>query len=145
MNFGPSYTSRSRTVNDIFRQQLPISIQLGIMALFVALMIGLPLGILAALRQNTVWDYLGMSIAIFGVSVPVIVLGPIMVWIFGVALQWLPPTGWGAKPPFILGFIPRPPYIPFLLACHHAGDRARSGQLGHHRPPDTRQPAAGDA
>jgi ABC-type dipeptide/oligopeptide/nickel transport system permease component len=85
------------------------------MALFVAMMLGLPLGILAALRQNTVWDYLGMSVAIFGVSVPVIVLGPIMVWIFGVALQWLPPTGWGAKPPFILGFIPRPPYIPFLL------------------------------
>jgi ABC-type dipeptide/oligopeptide/nickel transport system permease component len=114
MNFGPSYKSRSRTVNDIFRDQLPISIQLGLMALAVSLLIGMPLGIMAALKQNTVWDYLGMSVAIFGVSVPVIVLGPIMVWIFGVTLQWLPPTGWGAKPPFILGFIPRPPYIPFF-------------------------------
>jgi ABC-type dipeptide/oligopeptide/nickel transport system permease component len=114
MNFGPSYKSRSRTVNDIFRDQLPISIQLGLMALTVALLIGMPLGIMAALKQNTAWDYLGMSIAIFGVSVPVIVLGPIMVWIFGVALQWLPPTGWGAKPPFILFFIPRPPYVEFF-------------------------------
>lgn len=106
MNFGPSYSSRSRTVNDIFRQQLPVSMQLGLMALLVALVIGVPLGILAALKQNTLWDYIGMSIAIFGVSVPVIVLGPILVWVFGVTLKWLPPTGWGAKPPYILGFIP---------------------------------------
>jgi ABC-type dipeptide/oligopeptide/nickel transport system permease component len=107
MNFGPSYASRSRTVNDIFRQQLPVSAQLGIMALLVALLIGMPLGILAALKQNTIFDYLGMSIAIFGVSVPVIILGPIMIWIFGVTLKWFPPTGWGAKPPFILGIFPR--------------------------------------
>lgn len=106
MNFGPTYTARSRSVNDIFRQQLPISMQLGIMALIVALIIGLPLGILAALKQNTVLDYLGMSVAIFGVSVPVIVLGPVMVYIFGIALKWFPPTGWGARPPYVLGIFP---------------------------------------
>jgi len=106
MNFGPSYASRSRTVNDIFRDQLPISMQLGAMALFVAILIGLPLGILAALKQNTIFDYLGMSVAIFGVSVPVIVLGPLMIFIFGVSLKLLPPTGWGAKPPYLLGFFP---------------------------------------
>jgi ABC-type dipeptide/oligopeptide/nickel transport system permease component len=106
MNFGPSYRSRSRTVNDIFRDNLPISAQLGVMALAVALLIGLPLGILAALKQNTLWDYLGMSISIMGVSVPVIVSGPIFVWVFAVALKWFPPTGWGAKPPYFLGFLP---------------------------------------
>ncbi len=106
MNFGPSYKSRSRTVNDIFRDNLPISAQLGTMALIVAIVLGLPLGILAALRQNTILDYLGMGIAIFGVSVPVIVLGPIFVWVFGVALKWFPPTGWGAQPPYFLGFLP---------------------------------------
>jgi len=106
MNFGPSYKSRSRTVNDIFRDNLPISAQLGTMALIVALVIGMPLGILAALKQNTIWDYLGMSISIFGVSVPVIVLGPILVWLFGVTLKWVPVTGWGAKPPYLLGFLP---------------------------------------
>ena len=106
MNFGPSYKSRSRTVNDIFRDNLPISAQLGTMALIVAIVIGLPLGVLAALKQNTILDYFGMGIAIFGVSVPVIVLGPIFVWTFGVALKWLPPTGWGTQPPYLLGFLP---------------------------------------
>ena len=106
MNFGPSYASRSRTVNDVFKDQLPVSFQLGVMALTFALLLGVPLGILAALKQNTIWDYLGMSVAIFGVSVPVIVLGPIMVWAFGVGLKWLPPTGWGAHPPFVLGLFP---------------------------------------
>jgi ABC-type dipeptide/oligopeptide/nickel transport system permease component len=105
-NFGPSFKSRSRTVNDIFRDNLPISAQLGTMALIVALCIGMPLGILAALKQNTIWDYLGMGVSIIGVSVPVIVLGPIFVWLFGVALKWFPPTGWGAKPPYFIGFLP---------------------------------------
>jgi len=106
MNFGPSYASRSRTVNDIFKDNLPVSFQLGTLAITFALLLGVPMGILAALKQNTIFDYLGMSISIFGVSVPVIVLGPILVWLFGVALKWLPPTGWGAKPPYILGLFP---------------------------------------
>jgi ABC-type dipeptide/oligopeptide/nickel transport system permease component len=106
MNFGPSYISISRTVNDIFRENLPVSFQLGIMAVLIAMCIGLPLGILAALKQNTVMDYFGMSVAILGVSVPVIVLGPILVSIFAVALKWFPPTGWGARPPFVLGLLP---------------------------------------
>ena len=78
----------------------------GAARLLVAIVIGMPLGILAALKQNTVLDYMGMAVAIFGVSVPVIVLGPILVWLFGIALKWLPPTGWGAKPPYVLGFLP---------------------------------------
>jgi len=106
MNFGPSMHSRSRTVNDVFRANLPVSAQLGVMALSVSLVIGMPLGILAALRQNTAYDYAGMALAIFGVSVPVIVLGPVLVWLFGVYLKWLPPTGWGSKPPYVLGFLP---------------------------------------
>ena len=106
MNFGPSYASRSRTVNDIFRDQLPVSFQLGMFALGIAMLIGFPLGILSALNHNKWPDYVSMGVAIFGVSVPTIVLGPLLVWIFGVVLQWLPPTGWGAKPPFIMGLFP---------------------------------------
>jgi ABC-type dipeptide/oligopeptide/nickel transport system permease component len=106
MNFGPSFHSRSRTVNDVFRDNLPVSAQLGTLALAISIIIGMPLGILAALRQNTAWDYAGMAVAIFGVSVPVIVLGPMFVWLFGVTLKWLPRTGWGAKPPYLLGFLP---------------------------------------
>lgn len=107
MNFGPSFSSQSRAVSDILRDQFPVSLQLGIMAVLFAVALGIPLGILAALRQNTFWDYAGMSIAIFGVSVPAIVLGPILVMIFAVVLRWLPPSGWGSKPPYLLGFLPR--------------------------------------
>ncbi len=142
MNFGPSFTSRSRTVNDIFRDNLPISGQLGVMALLIAVIIGMPLGILAALKQNTVLDYLGMGVAIFGVSVPVIVLGPILVWIFGVSLKWLPPTGWGAKPPYFLGFLPTNlggTYFRYALMPSVA---LGSGFIGDHCPAHTRQPAA---
>jgi len=107
MNFGPSYKSRSRSVTNIIEQQFPVSLQLGIMALLVGLVIGIPLGILAAIRHNTAVDYLSMGIAIIGVSLPVIVIGPILARIFGVSLKWLPPTGWGAKPPFAFGIFPR--------------------------------------
>jgi ABC-type dipeptide/oligopeptide/nickel transport system permease component len=95
MNFGPSYTDRSRTVNDIFRDNLPVSFELGVYAFLIAALIGLPLGLLAALKQNTVWDYSAMGVAIFGVSVPVIVLGPVFIWLFAVQLGWFLPTGWG--------------------------------------------------
>ncbi len=106
MNFGPSISSKSRSVNDIFRDQLPVSFQLGVMAVVFAMVIGIPLGILAALKQNTWLDYLGMSVAILGVSVPAIVMGPMLVWIFAVTLKWLPVSGWAAKPPFLLGLFP---------------------------------------
>jgi ABC-type dipeptide/oligopeptide/nickel transport system permease component len=94
-DFGPSIALRGRTVNDIFAQHLPVSAQLGILAVLVALCIGIPLGVLAALKQNTFWDYLGMGVAVFGVSVPNIVLGPILIWVFALALGWLPVAGWG--------------------------------------------------
>lgn len=96
MNFGPSYKDKARTVNDIFRENLPVSFELGFYAFIVATLIGLPLGVLAALKQNTMWDYLAMSVAIFGVSVPSIALGPIFIWLFAVELRWFLPSGWGS-------------------------------------------------
>jgi ABC-type dipeptide/oligopeptide/nickel transport system permease component len=118
MNFGPSYKSLSRTVNDIFREQLAVSVQLGVMALTFALIIGLPLGVMSALKQNTFYDYGGMSLAILGVSVPVIVLGPILVSVFAVVLKWLPVSGWGAQPPWLLGVFPREVNLEyFQYAC----------------------------
>jgi len=106
MNFGPSYTSRSRSVSDIMKEQFPVSLQLGILALLVSVVIGIPLGIASAIKHNSLIDYLSMTVAIIGVSVPVIVVGPIMMYIFGISLKWLPPTGWGSRPPYILGVIP---------------------------------------
>lgn len=94
-DFGPSIALRGRTVNEIFAEHLPVSAQLGLAALAVALGIGIPLGVIAALKQNTIWDYLGMGVAVFGVSVPSIVLGPILILIFALVLGWLPVAGWG--------------------------------------------------
>jgi len=109
MNFGPSYKSVSQTVNMIIRDTLPVSATLGVGALIVAIVIGIPAGVIAALKRNTRWDYAAMGVAIIGVSVPVIVSGPILRYFFGVQLRWLPPTGWGnfehmIMPAFALGF-----------------------------------------
>lgn len=108
MNFGPSYRSIGRTVNDIFRDNLPVSMQLGAMAFFVTVTIGIPLGIISALRRNTLTDYAAMSAAVLGVSVPVIILAPVLQYLLGVQLKWLPVSGWGELehvilPAFALG------------------------------------------
>jgi ABC-type dipeptide/oligopeptide/nickel transport system permease component len=108
MNFGPSYRNVGRTVSDIFRDNLPVSMQLGAMGFLVATAIGIPLGIISALRRNTLTDYLAVGIAVFGVSVPVIILAPILQYWLGVELKWLPVSGWGAPrqallPAFALG------------------------------------------
>ncbi len=95
MNFGPSYASRTRNVNAIFRENLPVSAQLGIAAILLASAVGIPLGILAAVRRDTPIDFVSMSVAILGVSIPSITLGPLLRYVFGVNLKWLPPTGWG--------------------------------------------------
>jgi oligopeptide transport system permease protein len=102
MNFGPSFKSTSRTVNDIFRENFPISFQLGVMSVTIAVAIGVPLGIVAALKRNTFYDYAGMGVAIIGVSVPVIITAPILQYLFGVELRWLPLTGWGNANQMIL-------------------------------------------
>lgn len=109
MNFGPSIKSASRTVNDIFRDNFPVSAKLGGAAVAIACLIGMPLGTLAAIRKNTIFDYLGMGIAVLGVSLPIVTLGPLLRYIVGVELGLLPPTGWGTleqmiMPSFTLGF-----------------------------------------
>jgi len=109
-NFGPTFGSRSRSVADIFEDNLPVSFQLGVAALAVALAIGIPLGIMAALKRNTFYDYAGMGVAIMGVSVPVIITAPVLQYLFGVQWKILPVTGWGTiqnmiLPALALGFL----------------------------------------
>ncbi|MBN1316222.1 MAG: ABC transporter permease [Anaerolineales bacterium] len=102
MNFGPSYKSVSRTVSDIFRDNLPVSVRLGTAGLFVTITIGLPLGIISALKRNSPVDYAAMSIAVIGISVPVIILAPLLQYLLGVELKWLPVSGWGELKQVIL-------------------------------------------
>jgi ABC-type dipeptide/oligopeptide/nickel transport system permease component len=102
INFGPSFTSSSRSVNDIFRDNLPVSAQLGILGMIIALAIGLPMGILAALNHNKSIDYLATTLAVTGVSFPAIALGPILITVFALSLNWLPVSGWDTPATFIL-------------------------------------------
>ncbi len=109
MNFGPSFRERNRTVSSMIAFHLPASIQLGTAAIIVGLSIGVPSGIMAALNRNTRYDYFSMGFAIIGVSVPTIISGPLLQYIFGVHFKILPVSGWDSwqhliLPAFALGF-----------------------------------------
>src|SRR5438067_7261775 len=92
---GPSYESQDLTVNDILGRGLPITLWLGLWATIVALVVGLPLGVLAAIRHNTLFsDNLNMGVNMILYSVPPLLLIGVARVIFSINLHWLPVTGW---------------------------------------------------
>ena len=105
-DLGPSLRYRGQSVNDIVATTLPTSAQLGVLSVILALLIGIPAGIVAALKQNTWLDYTSTFGAVLFLSVPNLVLAPILIWIFSLRLGLLPVAGWGAKPPYELGIFP---------------------------------------
>lgn len=106
-DFGPMFRQPSQTVRDIIEQTFPISIQLGLMSMTVAFVLGIPIGIVAALNHNSFLDYFVTFTAVLSRSIPNIVLAPLLIYVFAVQLDWFPVAFWGAHPPFFLGFIPR--------------------------------------
>ncbi len=94
-DLGPSFTRRDFSVVDLFRTGLPVSIQLGSMALGIALILGTCLGALAALRQNSWIDYMVVGTATLGITIPTFVIAPVLSLVFGVMMGWLPAGGWG--------------------------------------------------
>jgi oligopeptide transport system permease protein len=93
-DLGPSFTTKDFTVNELIAQSLPNSIILGLTALAFALIAGVTIGIISALRQNSALDYGSMSVAVMGISIPLFVAGPVLMLIFAVKLKWLPTSGW---------------------------------------------------
>ena len=93
-DFGPSFKYRDFTVTELIRQGLPVSLTLGMCALAIAIAIGIPLGIFAALRQDTVSDRLIVAIAVIGIAIPGFVVAPLLALVFGIHLRWLPVAGW---------------------------------------------------
>ena len=94
-DFGDSLKYEGQSVNEIIGRHLPYSATIGILAFLLALVIGLTAGTIAALKQNSLFDYTSMSLAMLGLSVPNFVLGPILVLVFSFWLYWLPPARWG--------------------------------------------------
>lgn len=105
-DLGPMLRDRSQDVNGVVASTFPVSIQLGILSLILGFIIGVPSGIIAALRHNSAVDHAATFIAVLGVSIPNLVLGPFLILVFGVWLDWLPIAFWGADPPFTLYFLP---------------------------------------
>ena len=97
-DLGPSFKYPGRSVNEILASGLPVTAELGVYALCFALFIGVLAGVLAALRPNTGQDYVPMTLAMIGICMPSFLLGPILILVFGIYLEWLPISGWGDLP-----------------------------------------------
>ena len=93
-DFGPSFKYKDFTVTELILQGLPVTLTLGVLAILLALSLGIPLGTLAALHHNTSIDHATMSVAVMGIAVPSFVMLPFLGLLFGVYLHWLPVAGW---------------------------------------------------
>ena len=93
-DLGPSFRYKDYTVNDLIGNTMPNSLILGITALCSALVFGLLVGLVSAVKRNSIADYASMSVAVIGISIPLFVVGPLLMLLFAVKLKWLPTSGW---------------------------------------------------
>lgn len=116
-DLGPSYRYRDHTVAELIGNAIPISLKLGVLAMALAIIVGISAGTTAALRRNSVIDRLTMAFAMTGISIPVFVIAPLLVLFFAVQLQWLPASwsgsagGWRFLLPVIALALPQIAYI----------------------------------
>jgi oligopeptide transport system permease protein len=104
-DFGPSFQYQDLTVTQLIRAGFPVSFKLGASAMLLAMMVGVALGSLAALRQNHATDYGVMTVAMLGISIPNFVLAPLLILGISVYLGWLPAGGFGSWRHYILPVI----------------------------------------
>jgi oligopeptide transport system permease protein len=93
-DFGPSFKYKDFTVTELIEQGFPVTLQIGTVALMLALAFGIPLGTFAALHHNSAADYAAMSLAVVGIAIPSFVVLPFLGLFFGIYLHWLPVAGW---------------------------------------------------
>jgi oligopeptide transport system permease protein len=93
-DFGPSFKYKDFTVTELIGQGFPVTLKLGSISIALALLLGIPLGALAAVHRNSVFDYTAMSLAVLGIAVPPFVVLPVLALLFGIYMHWLPVAGW---------------------------------------------------
>lgn len=101
-NLGPSYKYQDRTVNDIVSDGIWTTVQLGLQAFLLAVVVGIPLGIIAALGHNRWPDYVSTGISVVGIAMPSFVLALMLVVVFAVTLRWFPTGGWKGPETWVL-------------------------------------------
>ena len=120
LDFGPSYKYPDRQVRDIILQGFSVSAELGGWALLFALLVGIPVGVLAARRQNSAVDFAAMGLALAGVSIPNFVLGPVLA--FALTLLWLPAALWTGPASRILPVLAlSASYVAYIARLTRAG------------------------
>jgi oligopeptide transport system permease protein len=97
-DFGPSFRYPGRSVSEMILTGLPVTFELAFYAILFATFLGLIAGIVAAVKKNTVLDYIPMAIAMLGICMPTFLLGPLLVLIFGLNLEIMPVSGWDTLP-----------------------------------------------
>ena len=93
-DFGPSFKYKDFSVTELIGQGLPVTLELGAIAMVLAMALGVPIGTFAALHHNRAADYATMALAVAGIAVPSFVVLPFLGLLFGVHLHWLPVAGW---------------------------------------------------
>lgn len=93
-DLGPSFKYANRSVNEMIASTFPVSLQLGGLALGLALLFGITAGVLAALRPNSAMDYVASGISMTGICLPTFVLGPLLILVFALNLRWFNASGW---------------------------------------------------
>jgi len=103
-DFGPSLKYRDKSVLEILKENYRVSLTIGLSAFSIAILLGVSLGVIAALRQNGPADYATMAVAILGVCIPSFVTAPLLQLALGSKLGWLPIAGWdgGAAPNLVM-------------------------------------------
>ena len=97
-DFGPSFRYTGRGVSEMIFTGLPVTLELALYSILIAVLVGIFSGVLAALKRNTMLDFIPMAIAMIGICVPTFLMGPLLVLIFGINLEVLPVSGWGNLP-----------------------------------------------
>jgi oligopeptide transport system permease protein len=108
-DLGPDYKYPNRSVQELILGAFPVSLELGCLALAIALVIGITAGLIAAIRQNSLLDYSAMSLAMIGICLPTFVMGPLLALVFAIHLHWFNVSGWDfardrVLPAMTLGF-----------------------------------------